>query len=292
MRCSSPLPDVAADRKCASCDARYPLLDGRIEVLTPDYEPQSVESWDPQLFEVLDDMLDGHVWYVGRNRAILAFLRAHAPEAFTGNALDLGCGGGFVTSWLASNGLDIRGADIFEEGLRLARKRTNARLVLLEPGQVPYRDEFDLVVLSDVIEHVDDDVALLEAARRALHPRGAVLITVPAFSWLWGKIDDAAHHRRRYSAGQLRRTLDQAGFVVQAVSYYMMPLVPVIYARKFINRGDLNETFARSSTPPGPVASAVLGAYLRVEEHLVGSGLVPIGSSLLALGRAPATSGP
>jgi len=287
VRCSSPLPDIPTDRRCSTCDAQYPLLDDSIEVLTPDYEPQAVQSWDPDYFDVLDEMLDGHVWYVGRNRAILAFLRSHAPDAFTGRALDLGCGGGFVTAWLAQNGLDIRGADIFAEGLRLARKRTDARLALFAPGQVPYVDEFDLVVLSDVIEHVDDDVALLEAARRALHPRGAVLVTVPAFSWLWGKIDDAAHHRRRYSAGQLRRTLEKAGFVVQATSYYMLPLVPVIYARKFINRGDLAETFAKSSTPPGPMASAVLGTYLRVEERLVGSGLVPIGSSLLGIARAP-----
>jgi len=291
VRCAASLPDIAQARRCRGCGADYPLLDG-VEVLAPDYRGHREESWDPELFEALDDLLDGHPWYVGRNRAILAFLRRYTPDVFTGRGLDLGCGNGFVTAWLAQNGLDVQGADIYLEGLRLARRRTDARLALVSPGRLPYVDEFDLVVLADVIEHVEDDVALLAQARAALHGGGAILVTVPAFSWLWGRIDDAAHHRRRYSAGQLRRTLEAAGFSVLAISYYMMPLVPVIFARRLLHEGSSADTFVRCSTPPGRLTSAVLSLYLRLEERLITRGLMPVGSSLLAVARAPSPVDP
>ena len=100
VHCAAPLPDIAGARRCGGCGADYPLVDG-VEVLAPDYRGHREESWDPQLFEALDDLLDGHPWYVGRNRAILAFLRRYAPDVLTGRGLDLGCGNGFVTAWLA-----------------------------------------------------------------------------------------------------------------------------------------------------------------------------------------------
>ena len=286
VRCAASLPDAPQHRRCSACGADYPLVDG-VEVLAPDHDANREDGWDPSLFEALDDLLDGHPWYGGRNRAILAFLRRYAPDVFGGRGLDLGCGNGFVTAFLAQHGVDMRGADIYLEGLRLAARRTDARLALFAPGKLPYADEFDLVVLADVIEHVEDDVALLAQAGAALHAGGALLVTVPAFSWLWGRIDDAAHHRRRYSAGQLRHALLKAGFSVLAVSYYMMPLVPIIFARRLVRERSPADTFVRCSTPPGPVTSAVLSLYLRLEERLITRGLVPIGSSLLAVARAP-----
>lgn len=295
VRCESPLPEGLPPRICASCKAEYPLLDGAIEALIdgreyPGRAPGG--SWDPAYYAVLDPLLDGHPWYVGRNRAILAFLRRHAPDVLTGPALDLGCGGGFVTAWLAQNGVDVRGADILLEGLRLARRRTTAPLALFAPGRLPYVEQFDLVVLADVIEHADDDIGLLAEARRALRPGGAVLVTVPAFSWLWGRIDDAAYHRRRYTVSGLRAALRHADFAVQAASYYMMPLVPVIFLRRSSPRGDLADTFLECSTPPGRILSAVLSLYLRLEEWWLGRGTIPIGSSLLAIARkTPCSAG-
>ena len=58
----------------------------------------------------------------------------------------------------------------------------------------------DLVVMTDVLEHLDDPAGALGAVRARLKPGGALLMTVPATPWLWSAHDVTHHHRRRYRA--------------------------------------------------------------------------------------------
>ncbi len=74
---------------------------------------------------------------------------------------------------------------------------------------------FDLVVCQNVLEHIADDLGALEAMRRALRPGGRLSLLVPAGPGLFGALDDAYGHWRRYDADGLRSLLTEAGFSLE-----------------------------------------------------------------------------
>ena len=82
--------------------------------------------------------------------------------------------------------------------------------------------------MMDVLEHVDDDVALLKQYSRSLPKHGRVLITVPAFQFLWSGHDEFLNHRRRYTRSMLKAIVNDAGLDVIRCRYYYGFLFPVV----------------------------------------------------------------
>ena len=74
------------------------------------------------------------------------------------------------------------------------------------PERVPFENvSFELVVMTDVLEHLDRDEETLTVLRQRLKPGGWLLATVPAFPFLWSAHDATHRHQRRYVAGELLR---------------------------------------------------------------------------------------
>src|SRR5262249_10002097 len=145
---------------------------------------------------------------------------------------------------------------------------------------------FDVVLALDVIEHVADDVTLLQEARRVLRPGGVLVVTVPALPWLWSAHDDVNHHYRRYTFNTLRRSLRAGGFHPHTVTYYNALLLPLAIARKFINRfGHSDEHHLEDL--PGPLNST-LRAVLGLEGLVIRRRTLPFGASLIAAARPTA----
>src|SRR5207247_1366870 len=91
---------------------------------------------------------------------------------------------------------------------------------------------YDLIAALDVIEHLDAPVASLRAMRGALAGEGRVIVTVPAFDFLWSEHDALNHHRRRYSKPLLLAHLSEAGLRAEYVSYFNAALfAPIAAAR-------------------------------------------------------------
>jgi len=104
------------------------------------------------------------------------------------------------------------GLDPFREGLLNARCPRDVMAL-------PFRQHFDAVGLFDVMEHLEEERPVLEAAHRVLRPGGILLVTVPANESLWSYFDVLACHKRRYGKAQLRERLVGAGFEIQFLSY-------------------------------------------------------------------------
>ena len=102
--------------------------------------------------------------------------------------------------------------------------------------QLPER-RFDLVLATDVIEHVNDDLAALRELRRVLRPGGYVLLTVPEFHLLWGLQDDVVHHKRRYRLHRLLKMLPVADLSPRRYFYFNYLLfLPILAARRLMRR--------------------------------------------------------
>lgn len=129
------------------------------------------------------------------------------------SALDLGCGNGRLTVLL--DAAHVVGADVSDVALERARRR-GLEVVPLVPGRaLPFEDgAFDLVVSTEVVEHVHDVQRFLSEARRVLRPRGRLALTTPAHWPVIRTPDPLSPHVRLFTRGSLRRLLDEMGFDV------------------------------------------------------------------------------
>ena len=169
---------------------------------------------DPALFEPLARWENDNFWFVPRNYLITSLLARYFPAAE--HIMEVGCGNGFVLSAIAQlkPWRRLVGSELHPEGLSIARSRLGRRaeFVQMDARAIPIAGTFDVIGAFDVLEHIEDDAAVLASMRRALRDGGGLILTVPQHPWLWSNSDQAAHHVRRYQRGELERKARAAGF--------------------------------------------------------------------------------
>ena len=146
------------------------------------------------------------------NRWIFSQIEAHLGR----EVLEVGCGTGAFTTLLAAPGRAVRAIDIDAGRVAAARQATST----LDKVQVEETDiaaagwceRFDTVVMLDVLEHIEDDLAILRRLHEALVPGGKLVVKVPAMPGLYGAADRAVGHYRRYSRRGLDQAIAEAGF--------------------------------------------------------------------------------
>jgi SAM-dependent methyltransferase len=201
--------------------------------------------------------------------------------------LDVGCGTGYTLSRLPA-GVRATGIDLSPTSVALARERApGASIVQGSATALPFGDgTFDACIALDVLEHIDDDLGAARELRRVVRPGGVVLITVPALKLLWHAHDEALHHRRRYTLGEIVATTERAGLRVETQTYYNSLLFPLVLAQRVGGRllGLAKDGDSDLRIPPAPLNRA-LGAILSAERHLVRYVRLPIGVSCLVVAR-------
>jgi SAM-dependent methyltransferase len=199
----------------------------------------------------------------------------------------LGCGSGGNLAMLADFG-DLVAVEPHDGARNRAIARGLGRVLAGRlPDQVPLGPEsFDAVVMLDVLEHVADDAAALATACRLLAPGGRLLLTVPAFPFLWSRHDELTHHFRRYRRPQLRRLLDENGFAVERLTHFNSLLFPAIATVRLMQRlkRDPSGEDTGMAVPQAAINGA-LKAILAAEAMALSAMDLPFGVSLLAVAR-------
>ena len=152
-----------------------------------------------------------HFWFIGR-RAMVNRLLAKYIDSKTSRLLDLGCGTGNMVENLSAQGYNVVGLDLLPEGLHSTRQNVPHSMLIQADLSTPLPlsdNAFDVAIVLDVLEHVKDD-NLLEEINRILTPGGIILLTVPAFPWLWSFRDTDAGHLRRYTRRSLRDLMSKS----------------------------------------------------------------------------------
>jgi SAM-dependent methyltransferase len=234
------------------------------------------------------ELEDAHWWYRGRRRIIDELIRGLALRDGA-QILDAGCGSGRNMVDLAELGT-VTGVEISDASVERARLRDVGEIVQCSLTDLPLpEDTFDLAVCLDVVEHIEDEQGALREMLRVVRPGGSLLITVPAYQWLWSNHDVINHHFRRYTSRTLARATAEAGWQTVRVSYFNAALLPVaIPYRLFARRAHLEGPSSDLQRMPGRL-NLLLELPLRLEARLIGRGLrIPAGLSLAALFRKPA----
>jgi SAM-dependent methyltransferase len=123
----------------------------------------------------------------------------------------------------------------------------------------------DTVLLMDVLEHVDDDTALLREYANAAAPGTRFLITVPAFMWMWSGHDVFLEHRRRYTLAQLEKVARDAGLVIDTGCYFYALTLPLAALRRRVLRLLHGPGIKSDLTRPSALINTILMAICAVE---------------------------
>lgn len=246
-----------------------------------------------------DDYIQNHWWFASRARALNAVMQPYLSDRPNLRLLDVGCGAGNMIHHLSEYG-QVKGLEIDPRPVKKARERGYDVEQFDATRPMPFDPAtFDAVTALDVIEHNQDDVAILRDSYRILKPGGHIIITVPAFMWLWTHNDDLNAHVRRYTARELRQKLRQAGFKVSRISYnnfFIFPLAATLLllrrsANKKVNLASHHvdkEEYQVEMEPASPPVNAALTLVGKVEAALIRYINLPFGTSLIAVGEKPA----
>jgi 2-polyprenyl-3-methyl-5-hydroxy-6-metoxy-1,4-benzoquinol methylase len=187
---------------------------------------------------------------------------------------------------LAAEGrYDLIGSEALLAGLRHAKRRLpDLEFVQLDARDLPYFGEFDAIGAFDVVEHIEEDDAVLASFHRALKPGGRLFITVPQHMWLWSAVDEQAMHKRRYTREEMRCKLVAAGFQILHFTSFVTALLPVLWATRFAKRGASDSEASSSELAISPFLNALFAIVMRIDEALIRVGIsLPVGGSLLAV---------
>lgn len=237
---------------------------------------------DDVLYSTFAAVEDRHWWFVARRAIIFSLLktRIHIPDG--ADVLDVGCGTG-ATLQAFSQRYRTSGIDVSPLAIEQCRARGLDTVAVGTLENFPFPGKsFDLIALLDVIEHIDDDVAALQTAKRLLKDGGHILLTVPAFQFLWSKHDEINQHKRRYTRKVLKERLEKSGYTIDFISYYNTFLFPLALAERLFEKLLRKDASVALKIPPEPL-NALFTRVFGLERWWLRAGSFPFGLSLLAI---------
>jgi SAM-dependent methyltransferase len=274
------------ERFCPDCGWKPDLQSG---LLT--YAPalaQEAEGFKASYFTDLADVEEDSFWFRARNSLIIWVLGKYCP--LLGSFLEIGCGTGFVLSGIAKAfpQAKVHGSEIFTEGLRYAASRLpSANFMQMDARNIPFQDEFDVIGAFDVLEHIEEDEAVLAQVYTALKPKGFILLTVPQHTWLWSATDEYACHVRRYNAADLHKKIEMAGFqVIRSTSFVTFLLPAMMVSRLFKKKMSGGEFDATAELKISSWLNSLFFRLLCAELAFIKVGVnFPVGGSRLVVAR-------
>jgi SAM-dependent methyltransferase len=233
---------------------------------------------DAQYAAAYPELYRNHWWWRAREEILLRKIRGILGGARHARILDVGCGAGLFFDVLEQfgrpEGIESDPAAVAQSG----KWKNHIAVGELDNSYEPAAP-FDLILMLDVLEHISKPDQLLRRAAGVLAPGGRILVTTPAFNWLWTTHDELNHHVTRYTAGEMRTTVERAGLVTLENGYMFQSLVvPKLIVRV---KEALTSAPARIPRIPPPALNRAIQAWFR-QEYAV-AGWLPFGGSLLTI---------
>ncbi len=224
-------------------------------------------------------------WYVARRKILNSVI--NSLNLKSANVLEVGSGSGGNVALLSQYG-DYLGIEKELTAIELSRTRhPNKNFMCLSvPEDLQQVDtQFSLIAMLDVIEHIEDGASTMQKISGLLSENGKIILTTPAFPFLWSAHDDVHHHFRRYTKKQLMKLVHEAGFNVEYHSFFNFFLFPVAVAVKVMSK------IFRSKKPHRTKISKLLNVILEkifsLESKLIPKVSLPFGvSHLMVLSKS------
>jgi len=200
-------------------------------------------------------------------------------DALKGSVLvNVGCGAGHFNQLALQSGFKVIGyePDPIAYSIAARQNHENLDLVCGDLFAIPRNMRADIVVLHDVLEHIDAENAAIEHIFELLTNNGILIISVPALDRLFGFHDEQLGHFRRYSKTSLRRALRNR-FEVETIRYLGFFAIPGVFYFSRLRR----RKYPSASLESSSVLSRIFGKIMTIEQHLA----LPLGTSVLVMAR-------
>jgi SAM-dependent methyltransferase len=240
---------------------------------------------DKTYYEAFFRVQEKHWWFTSKKKIILGLLENYVAKDCEQNILDIGCGSGLMLNDLSQFGA-VTGMDASNEAINFSRQIFNGKIVKgALPTDIPFNENsFQLIVALDVIEHIDDDICALRKIYSIARTGGVVVLTVPAYQFLWSRHDILNEHKRRYTLSELKKKVELSGFQIEKITYFNSLLfIPIAFIRL------VNYLLKRESDSdvkiPHPYVNLILRQIFSLESKFIGRVSMPFGVSLACVLR-------
>ena len=234
------------------------------------------------VYDRMAELDSKHWWYRARREVLATLIARKIAPPKGARILEIGCGTGHNLGMLGRFGT-VDAIEIDEAARGVASSRLGKQVGAAPLPELPgiERGAYDLVAILDVLEHVEDHRAALASIASKLKPGGRILITVPAFQWMWSAHDVVNHHHRRYSKKTLAKAVADAGLKLDFLGYFNSLLFPLAAAARITGRITGKED-SDDALPPAPV-NRLFETIFGLERHAIGKLPFPPGVSLAAI---------
>ncbi len=246
-------------------------------------DPQKV-SMDASWYELADP---NHFWIQWRFRILEKLIAPHLNPAV--KILEIGCGNGIVMKQIEDHfkiipdGCDLN-LQAMSEMMPVSGKVFLYDIFDLNPDLV---GQYDMVLVLEVLEHIEDDLLFLNTAMQYLKPGGWMVAGVPAHQKLYSTYDHLVGHVRRYEKQQFGLLLRSAGLLDVKIPFWGLSMLPLLWLRKLmLSFADEKSVITRGFKPPHPLFNRLMLFLMKAETTMFYR--VPAGISLMATGRKPA----
>lgn len=247
----------------------------------------TVTDVNPEAYVEMATTESRHWWFRAR-RKILGHTIETMGLPHPARILEVGSGTGGNLVMLSQHG-SVSALEMDENARKLSFEKNHGRFTIRAgncPNDIPFPGEqFDLICMFDVLEHIDEEVETLAALQKYLAPGGRMLITVPAYQWLWSAHDVFLHHKRRYTAQALRQVFNESDLRIDRITYFNTLLLPLAALARLKDR-IVSRKRSSGTEVPSPFINAILYAIFSSERRMLMSFNLPVGVSLMGIARA------
>ncbi len=240
-------------------------------------------------YKKMDEFETTYWWHIGKLHLLeklISLIKVSIPNK--SEILEIGCGTGIVSKTLSKYGT-FTGIDMSEHAIEASKEKGVTNLILGDINTMdikPLVGKFDLVLALDVLEHIQDDCLAIRKVGQLLKSNGYFVINVPAHKFLWSEHDEALHHKRRYSRFELKQKLEDNGFDVQRLGFFVTTFFPVIAFFRVISSIFSRHAYPKTSYIVLPkFLNSVMAEILKFESSLIGVIPSPIGTTIYAIAK-------
>ncbi len=236
----------------------------------------------PELFEVEDR----HWWHQHKRQIVHKLIKVFAGKR--GKVLDIGAGTGRMLSELKQMGWQVKGVDTEKQAVKQSQRRgIELKLCDINKQSLPFKaNSFELVLCLDTLEHLTNEVKALKEINRVTKPGGIIILTLPAYQWLYSYWDKMLGHKRRYSKQSLKKIIKAKNFNIEYLGYFSMFIFPlailVRLIKKLLGKIQISDF---QTTPLSLVSTPVIRLFNYIERILITLISLPFGLSVICVIR-------
>lgn len=248
---------------------------------------------DTQFYYEWASLEDKYWWFIARRRILERALNSLNIDSKS-DILEIGSGTGGNLGLLSKYG-NLYALESSDDAITLANKRG---ITKVEKGSLPDNlpfgsKKFDLICMIDVLEHIDDDLATLKTLHGLLKPGGKLLLTAPAYQFLWSHQDEISQHKRRYTRNSLEPIIRDAEFSILYSTYFNTIFFPIVLAVRMFKTamrslvGNNVKIYEDSDyNMPSNAVNKLLTGIFSFERHAISKIALPFGVSIMVIAQA------